>query len=49
MMKKGLLMTALLMSMVPSAMAAEPVEYTHWILCWLPLPSMKKRIFIFLL
>lgn len=28
MMKKGLLMTALLMSMVPSAMAAEPVEYT---------------------
>lgn len=28
MMKNGLLMTALLMSMVPSAMAAEPVEYT---------------------
>lgn len=27
-MKKSLLMTALLMSMVPSAMAAEPVEYT---------------------
>ena len=45
-MKKSLLTTALLMSMVPSAMAAEPVEYT---LDTLLVTAMKKRIFIFLL
>lgn len=47
-MKKSLLTTALLMSMVPSAMAAEPVEYTLDTPQVLQ-PSMKKRIFIFLL